>query len=165
MKNIGYIMTAAIILAVIAIPAVVKAQTSPAEKNKKIIKDGFAKWASATGSFFDLLVDDMQWQITGSTSLSKTYNGKKPFIDEVITPLNQRLSQKIVPAVRYLFAEDDWVIALWDGVATAADGQPYNMSYAWFMQMKNGRIINVVAFLDGIRFNDILKRIPVNAVN
>ncbi|RYY55043.1 MAG: nuclear transport factor 2 family protein [Chitinophagaceae bacterium] len=138
-----------------------KTNSQVAETNKTIIREAFARWTNATGSFFDLLTDDMRWEITGSASLSKTYTGKQSFMDQVIVPLNQRLSQKIKPTVRYLFAENDWVIALWDGKATATDGQPYNMSYAWFMQMKDGRIFNVVAFLDGIRFNDILQRIPV----
>jgi hypothetical protein len=30
------------------------------------------------------------------------------------------------------------------------------------MQVKNGKIIKAVAFLDGIEFEDILKRIPLN---
>ncbi|WP_223860540.1 nuclear transport factor 2-like protein [Spirosoma validum] len=53
------------------------------------------------------------------------------------------------------------VIALIDGKATAKDGKPYNMSYAWFMKMKAGKIIQVDAFLDGIQFADIMKRLPV----
>src|SRR5688572_6177517 len=99
--------------------------------NKQIIKAGFDRWAKGGGSFFDLLVEDVKWTINGSTPLSKTYPNKKQFIAEVIDPLNQRLSKKIVPSVRYLFAEGDVVIALIDGQATARDGKPYNMSYAW----------------------------------
>jgi hypothetical protein len=143
------------------VPFATSAQQPTTENNKKVIREGFDKWASGTGSFFDLLADDMQWQITGSTVLSKSYTGKKQFIEEVIVPLNQRLTKKIVPAVKYLFAEGDWVVALWDGQATAADGKPYNMSYAWFMQLKEGKITNVIAFLDGIKFDDILRRIPL----
>jgi ketosteroid isomerase-like protein len=51
------------------------------------------------------------------------------------------------------------VIALIDGKATATDGRPYNMSYAWFMQMKNGKIIKVDAFLDAIQFADVMQRV------
>lgn len=129
-------------------------------ENKKIIKAGFERWAKGEGSFFDLLTDDMVWTINGSAPLSKTYNNKQQFLDEVISPLNERLSKKIVPSLRALYAEKDIVIALIDGTATAKDGQPYNMSYAWFMQMEKGKIIRVEAFLDGIQFADIMKRIP-----
>jgi len=126
--------------------------------NKKIIQAGFDRWAKGEGSFFDLLTADMQWTINGSTPLSKTYTSKQQFLDEVIDPLNQRLSKKIVPSVRNLYA--DVVIALIDGKSTASDGQPYNMSYAWFMKMKDGRIVQVDAFLDGIKFAEVMKSIP-----
>jgi hypothetical protein len=37
------------------------AQTQSEEgKNKEIIHEGFAKWANGTGSFFDLLADDVE---------------------------------------------------------------------------------------------------------
>jgi len=137
------------------------AQNDSTAVNKAIIRAGFEAWASGTGSFFDLLTRDVHWQITGSTGLSKTYTDKQSFMDEVIVPLNKRLSKKIVPTVRALFAEKDWVIALWDGQATAADGKSYDMSYAWFMQLKDGKIVNVVAFLDGMLFDDVMKRIEV----
>lgn len=70
------------------------------------------------------------------------------------------IQQKIFPTVRSLYAEGGVVIALIDGKATANDGKPYNMSYTWFMTMKEGRIIQVDAFLDGIQFADIMKRLP-----
>jgi ketosteroid isomerase-like protein len=127
--------------------------------NKQIIKAGFDRWAKGEGSFFDLLTDDVQWTITGSTPLSKTYTSKAQFLKEVIDPLNQRLSKKITPTVRALYADGDVVIALMDGQAVASDGQPYNMSYAWFMQMKKGKIIKVTAFLDGIQFSDVMDRL------
>ncbi|MFD2571930.1 nuclear transport factor 2 family protein [Spirosoma soli] len=136
-------------------------KTSTVMENKALIRNGFDQWAAATGNFFDLLADDMQWTITGSTPLSKTYMGKKQFMDEVITPLNDRLSKKIVPSLRELYADGDVVIALWDGQATATDGKPYNASYCWTMQVQHGRIIRVVAFLDGIEFADIMSRIAL----
>ncbi|RZJ72556.1 nuclear transport factor 2 family protein [Flavobacterium sp.] len=129
------------------------------EENKKIIRAGFEKWAKGEGSFFDLLADDMVWTINGSAPLSKTYVGKRQFLDEVINPLNERLSNKIVPTVKALYADGDVVIARIDGQATAKDGQAYNMSYAWFMTLKNGKIVKVDAFLDAIQFADIMKRI------
>lgn len=129
------------------------------ETNKEIVKEGFAKWTNHTGNFFDLLADDVQWTITGSTYLSKTYTSKQQFLDEVINPLNDRLSKRIVPTVKEIFADGDWVIVLWDGVATATDGKPYPGSYSWNMKLKDGKIIKAIAWLDGIEFQDIMTRI------
>ena len=137
-----------------------EAQLTATERNRSTVKAGFDKWASGTGSFFDLLSDTMQWQITGSTTHSKLYQGKEQFMNEVIFPLNERLSQKIKPVVRAIFADGDWVIALWDGQATTLEGKPYNMSYSWYMQLKADKIVNVIAFLDGIQFNEAMKINP-----
>ena len=132
------------------------AQTQSDEgKNKEIIHEGFAKWANGTGNFFDLLTDDVEWTITGSSPVSKIYASRKQFLEEVIEPLNARLSVKIVHRVRGIYADDDMVIALWDGTATAKEGKPYNNTYSWYMTIKNGRIIKVVAFFDTIGFVDL----------
>jgi ketosteroid isomerase-like protein len=131
-------------------------------ENKQLIQEGFDKWANNTGSFFDLLADDVQWTIAGSTPLSKTYTSKAEFLHTVIEPLNRRLSVKIVPHVRSLYADGDMVIAIWDGTAVATDGKPYNTTYEWNMQVKDGKIVRALAFLDGIEFADILRRIKVS---
>jgi len=73
--------------------------------------------------------------------------------------LNERLSKRIVPKVTGLYADGDMVIAPWDGKATATDGRPYNASYSWNMEMKESKIFRVIAWLDGIEFQDIMTRL------
>jgi uncharacterized protein len=148
-------------LVISSYPSLVSAQNQNSNimENKKLIQQGFENWAKGTGSFFDLLADNVQWTITGSTPLSKTYTSKKQFMAEVIAPLNDRLFKKIVPKVSALYADGDMVIAIWDGRATAIDGKPYNATYEWNMQIKNGKIVKVTAFLDEIEFSDIMTRL------
>ncbi len=129
------------------------------EKNKEIISKAFADWANGTGSFFDLLDENAEWTITGSSPISKTYTSRQQFLDEAITPINERLSARIVPKVRGIYADGDMVVVLWDGTATAKDGTPYNNTYSWFMTMKDGRIVEVVAFFDTIDFTEFWNRI------
>ena len=128
------------------------------EANKQLIREGFDRWTAGTGSFFDLLAEEVRWTISGSSSLSKTYTSKQQLLDEVIVPLNELLSQKIVPTVRELYAEGNMVIAIWDGKATAFNGDPYNVSYAWFMQLEKGKIVKVTAFLDTKDFDLIFEK-------
>src|SRR5688500_18870136 len=129
--------------------------------NKKIIRKAFEKWSAGEGNFFDLLADDAVWTITGNSPVSKTYTSRQQFLDEVIQPLNKKFSKKIVPKLRGLYADEDMVIALWDGTATATDGKPYINSYSWYMKMKNGKIIEVIAFFDTIEFTDLWQRIII----
>lgn len=77
----------------------------------------------------------------------------------VITPFNKRLSKPLRPTVRNIYTDGDTVIALFDGEGTALDGKPYRNTYAWFMQMRDGKIVRVTAFFDTIEFTDFWKRI------
>jgi ketosteroid isomerase-like protein len=86
---------------------------SQQEQNKKLIQEGF-----------DLLSDNIEWTITGTCPISKTYTSRKQFLDEAVAPLSARLSKQITPKVGALYADDDTLIALWDGTAVAKDGKP-----------------------------------------
>lgn len=130
-----------------------------AADNKATITKAFENWAQGQGSIFDLLADNASWTVASNSTVSKTYTSKKQFIDEVILPFNEKLSQKLIPVVRGIYADGDMVIALWDGTAIAKDGKPYSNTYSWYMRMKDGKIIDVVAFFDTIAFNDLWNRL------
>ena len=138
------------------------APSSPraAPPKTKLIQRAFDQWAAGTGNFFDLLADDIEWTIAGSSPYSKTYTGKQPFLDQAAAPLTVRLATPIVPKVRSLYAEGDVVVAVWDGTATAKDGQPYRNTYNWVMTVQNGRITKALAFLDMAAYMDVINRIP-----
>jgi ketosteroid isomerase-like protein len=129
------------------------------QTNKDRIKAAFDDWATGTGGPFVLLADDATWTIVGNSPVSRTFNSKKEFIDVVIDPFNARLSTPLVPTVRALFAEGDWVIALFDGAATAADGRPYRNTYTWYLRLHEGEIVEVIAFFDTVEFNDFWERL------
>lgn len=134
-------------------------QNNDAMKNKDIVRNAFEKWSRAEGNFFDLLAENVQWTITGNSPVAKTYTSKKQFIDEVIDPLNARLSKKILPRLKELYADGDMVIALWEGRAVARDSLVYKNTYSWYMQMKDKKIIRVVALFDSIEFTKIWERV------
>jgi uncharacterized protein len=128
-------------------------------RNKQIVQAGFDRWAAGTGSLFDDLVPDAKWTIVGNSPMSRTYNSKQEFMDEVINPFSARLSKRLIPEVRGLYADGDMVVAFFDGAGTALDGKPYQNTYTWYLQMKDGKIVNVVAFFDTIEFTDFWTRV------
>jgi ketosteroid isomerase-like protein len=109
-------------------------------RNKQAIAAGFEAWRNGTGSVFDLLAPEASWTIVGN-------------------PFNARLSSRLVPTMRGIYADGDMVIALFDGRGTARDGRPYSNTYTWYMEMREGKIVNVIAFFDTIEFTDFWKRI------
>lgn len=137
-----------------------QSKTTVMTKNKELVRQGFEKWAAGTGGVFDLLAEDMVWTITGKSPIAKVYTSKAQFIQEAIDPLNRRLAKKIVPTLKGLYADGDMVVALWDGVATAKDGVAYNNTYSWYMEMKAGRIVRVVAFFESTDLTELWSRVP-----
>jgi len=127
--------------------------------HRQAIQAAFDAWQKGAGGPFDLLAPDATWTITGNSPVSRTFQSKQEFIDVVITPFNQRLSKPLVPTVREIHADGDTVVALFDGEATARDGKPYRNTYAWFMQMRDGKIVRVTAFFDTIAFTDLWTRV------
>jgi len=127
--------------------------------NRRAVQAGFDNWRSGAGSVYDLLASNAKWTIVGNSAASHTYQSRQEFLDKVIRPFNARLSSKLVPTVRAVYADGDWVIVLWDGIATARDGKPYKNTYSWFLQMREGQIVSAIAFYDSIAFNDLWTRV------
>jgi ketosteroid isomerase-like protein len=65
----------------------------------------------------------------------------------------------LVPSIRHLYADGDTVIVFFDAAGTAKDGKPYTNTYAWFLDMRDGRIVRAHAFFDSISFNDYWQRL------
>ena len=128
-------------------------------QNKAKIQAAFDEWRAGTGGPFDLLAPDASWTIVGNAPVSRTYSSKQEFMDVVIKPFNARMSHRLVPTVRRMYADGDTVIALFDGEGTARDGKPYRNTYTWYMRMENGVIVDVIAFFDTIEFTDFWNRI------
>src|SRR5579862_4222463 len=128
-------------------------------RNKETIQAGFQAWRDGTGRVFDLLAPDATWTIAGSSPVSRTYNSRQEFLDAVIDPFNARLSSRLIPTVRGIYADGDMVIALFDGEATARDGKPYRNTYTWYMRMREGKIFEVVGLFDTVQYTDLWTRI------
>jgi hypothetical protein len=129
--------------------------------NKALVEARFAAWASGTGSPFELLADDATWTIVGRSAVAKTYENLEVFMRDVIGPFNARMRVGLKPMIRNIYADGNTVIVLFDGQATARDGKPYANTYAWFLDLRDGKIVNATAFFDSIEFDEFWHRVPV----
>lgn len=139
--------------------------TQQAEANRQAISEAFDDWRTGTTTAVpDLFAGDLKWRIEGQSLVSEEYTSKEQFVNEVLAPFAARFSTEdpFRPVrIRFVFADGDHVIVLWDGRGTASDGQPYENSYAWFMQMTDGEVVEGTAFYDSISFNDLWTRVQV----
>ncbi|HEU4506753.1 MAG TPA: nuclear transport factor 2 family protein [Pyrinomonadaceae bacterium] len=128
-------------------------------RNKEIVLASFEAWKAGTGSPYQLLADDAQWTIVGHSLASKTYGSREAFMSEVIRPFNARMSEGLKPAIRNMYADGNTVVVFFDATGTARDGKPYANTYAWFLELRNGKVVKASAFFDSIVFNEFWQRV------
>ena len=136
------------------------------EANRQTIRSAFEAWREGTGAIADVFAPEMVWRIEGHSAASKQYETKQQFLDQVLAPFAARFAsgERFRPvAIRSVHADGDTVIVLWDGHGVANDGLPYNNSYAWFMKMSDGKVVDGTAFYDSISFNDLWARVSTDA--
>ena len=48
---------------------------------------------------------------------------------------------------------------MFDASGTARDGKPYHNTYSWYLRLRDGQIVEAIAFFDTIEFTDFWERI------
>jgi ketosteroid isomerase-like protein len=134
-------------------------------RNKAAVQAGFDAWSAGTGSPYDLLAEEASWTIAGHSLASKTYPSKEAFMSEVIRPFNARMKVGLKPTIRNIYAEGDTVIIFFDASGTARDGKPYGNTYAWFLDMRDGKVVKAFAFFDSVVLNEFWQRVTPAASN
>lgn len=129
------------------------------DHNVELVRAAFEAWAAGTASIFDLLDDDVTWEVTGNTVVAGIYHSKQELEKKVLGPFGARFSRPLVPSVRRLYADGETVIAFFEASGTALDGKPYSNTFAWFLHMSDGRVAQAEVFLDSVAFNDLWTRV------
>lgn len=127
--------------------------------NEARVRAKFDAWRAGSGGPFELLDDDVRWTIVGSSPASKTYVSKEQFMTEVIRPFNARMQEPLKPTIRTVHADGNAVIVMFDAESVCIDGLPYRNTYAWFMNFKDGRVVDVTAFFDTRLFDEMWMRV------
>jgi len=133
--------------------------TDTEARNLALVSSAFEAWRDGRGSPFELLDEAASWTIVGRSDVSQTYPTRESFLREVIDPFNARMSQRLTPGVPRLYADGNTIISHFDAEGVAVDGKPYANTYAWFMEMRDGKIARAHAFFDSVAFNDLWRRV------
>jgi uncharacterized protein len=128
--------------------------------NRDIVTDAFRSWANGTGYVASIFAEDMTWEITGRSAASRKYANTQQFLDECLHPFGARFSSSdpFRPVnIRAIYDDEDnsTVIVLWDGQGSTIAGTTYRNTYAWFLTLRGGKIIDGTAFYDSIAFNEL----------
>jgi ketosteroid isomerase-like protein len=132
------------------------------EADRQSMIETFEAWRDGAEPFHDTWATDMVWRLEGHSIASRDYASKHEYLEEFVKPFGARFlpSQRFRPTnIRSVHADRDAVIVLWDGRGIAIDGKPYENTYAFFMQMRGGKVVDVTALTDSISLNELLERV------
>lgn len=133
-------------------------RTEQEQRNAQVVRDAFTRGVSDENSFFAILSDDVHWTVARAAEPT-TYTSRSQFLRDGASPVQTRLSGPIQANIRELITDNDVVVALWEGTATARDGRPYVNDYAWVMTMRDERVVRVTAYLDLMALDELLRRV------
>jgi ketosteroid isomerase-like protein len=130
--------------------------------NREIVADAFDAWSRGAGYVAGIFAADMTWEIVGRSRASGTYGSAREFSDEVLHPFGARFRPDLPfrpVAIRGIYADGDTVIVRWDGEGTTTAGTIYRNTYAWFMTLRDGKVIDGTAFYDSIAFDELWENV------
>lgn len=144
--------------------AAIDPEPSTARDSRSTVKNALESWRDGDfGALPDILADDVEWTITGTSAVAGTYHGKAAIIEDVLAPFGKRFEtggDRFRPRTLHaIHADGDTVIAWFDGAGVTNDGWTYSNSYAWIMTVRDGRIVRVVAFFDAKAFDALWERV------
>jgi ketosteroid isomerase-like protein len=117
----------------------------------------FAETAKGNGRpFLDALAEDASWTIIGTTGWSKTYQGKAAILAELLAPLRRVLAPPIKTRARRIVAEGDIVVVEARGENVTRDGKPYENSYCYVFEFRDGKVLALTEYADTELFRSAL---------
>lgn len=128
-----------------------------ASENKKLMQHIFAELGRGNSApLLESMADDFSWTITGSTSWSRKYDGKKVVLGELFAALRSALATPIITVGERFIADDDYVAVQARGRNKTRDGKPYNNTYCFVFRLADGKLREVTEYLDGELVTSIL---------
>jgi ketosteroid isomerase-like protein len=120
-----------------------------APENKQLMQEVFAELSKGNSKpFFESLADDVRWTIVGTTSWSRTFQGKERVLAELLTPLRARIVDRIKITAHRFIAEGDHVVVEARGQSMTTAGRPYNNTYCWIYRFAEGKVQELTEYLD-----------------
>ena len=120
-----------------------------AAENKLLMQQVFAELAKGNGKpFVDSMADDFRWTITGTTPWSKTYDGKRAVLKDLMQPLFSQFADRYINTAERFIAENNYVVVECRGRVTTKAGKPYNNTYCYVCRMGGGKMRELTEYLD-----------------
>lgn len=120
-----------------------------ATSNKQLLQRIFDGLAIGDSHLFvESMAEDFKWHMIGTTSWSKTYDGRQAVLTELFGRLRRSLANRIKTKAQRFIAEDDFVVVEARGDNRTQAGAAYSNTYCFVFRLSNGRLQEVTEYLD-----------------
>lgn len=127
-----------------------------ADNNKSLVRAAFQYWERGDPTrFFDLIADDVNWTVIGTTRVSGVYSSKQALIDTAFGPLLEQMEGPLTTRLRDVSADGTKVFLEFASQGVTHSGVHYDQVYCWSMTMQGEKIDRIIAYLD----TDLLRRV------
>jgi uncharacterized protein len=106
--------------------------------------------------FGELMADDFCWKMMGTTPWSGVYNGKKEVGAKLMKPLFEKFATTYKNTASRFTAENDIVVVECEGKVDTITGKSYNNTYCYICKFADGKLIELIEFLDTQLVVDVL---------
>jgi uncharacterized protein len=118
-------------------------------ENKQVMQQVFDELAKGNSqALVDVLADDVDWHVTGTTKFSRTYHGKASLMNDLVVPLFSLFADQYTNTADCFIADDKYVVVECRGKATTKTGRPYNNKYCFVFRMEDGKVKEVTEYMD-----------------
>lgn len=120
-----------------------------AEINKDLVRAAEERIARGDrAGWLSHLAENARWTVMGTTSWSRTYEGKGAILARLIAPLVAQYAEPYRRTIVQLLADGDWVVARCQGRVTTKSGQRYDNQYCFLYRLRDGLIEEIIEYGD-----------------
>lgn len=118
--------------------------------NKDVIERIFAETAKANGKpFVEAMAEDCVWRAMGESDWSGAYVGKAAILKGLLGPLAKRIEGGRTRTIATRIHDaGDVVIVEAEGRNRTVDGAAYDNRYCFVIRLRNGKMTEIVEYLD-----------------
>jgi ketosteroid isomerase-like protein len=120
-----------------------------AAENKQLLQSIYSELAKGNSRpFVESMADDFRWTILGTTKWSRTYDGKRAVLDELLAKLRTQIDGRIRVGPHRILADGNYVVVEARGQNTTKSGKPYNNEYCLVFRLADGKLAELTEYLD-----------------
>jgi ketosteroid isomerase-like protein len=120
-----------------------------AAHNKQLLQRIFADLSSGDSRLLvESMAEDFRWHVIGSTSWSRTYEGKPDVLTGLFGKMRPLFADRIKVRAHHFIAEDDFVVVEARGDNVTKAGAAYCNTYCFVFRLADGKLQEVTEYLD-----------------